>query len=90
MAATDFLTAEVLTFYGLLRFHVLFVIDVATRRVEVAGSRGSPPAKAAAQFVDHYHRASEPANGDGRVRRRERLGGLLPHDGVSEHAFGRL
>jgi hypothetical protein len=47
--------------------------------------------KAIAQFVDHYHRernhqgsenqqlmsASEPANGNGHVRRRERLGGLL-------------
>jgi putative transposase len=47
--------------------------------------------KVVAQFVDHYHRernhhgignqllvpGSEPANGNGRVRRRERLGGLL-------------
>jgi putative transposase len=47
--------------------------------------------KAVAQFVEHYHRernhqgignllltpASAPANGNGRVRRRERLGGLL-------------
>jgi putative transposase len=166
----------VLTFYGLVRVHILFVIDVATRRVEIAGVtrhpnvawmqqvarnlvdgeegflRGKryllmdrdalftaefrrtveaagvnavrlPPRspnlnafaerfvlsiksecldrivpigeghlrKVVAQFVDHYHRernhqgignqllipASEPANGNGRVRRRERLGGLL-------------
>jgi putative transposase len=42
IAATDFLTAEVPTFYGLVRFHVLFVIDVATRRVEIAGITRNP------------------------------------------------
>jgi putative transposase len=42
IAATDFLTAEVLTFHGLVRFYVLFVIDVATRRVEIAGITTNP------------------------------------------------
>jgi hypothetical protein len=42
IAATDFLSAEVLTVYGLVRFHILFVIDVATRRVEIAGITRSP------------------------------------------------
>jgi transposase InsO family protein len=35
--AADFFTVEVLTFAGLVRYHVLFVIDIATRKVEVAG-----------------------------------------------------
>jgi putative transposase len=42
IAATDFLSAEVLTVYGLVRFHILFVIDVATRRVEIAGVTRHP------------------------------------------------
>ena len=37
IAAIDIFTVEVLTFAGLVRYHVLFVIDIATRRVEIAG-----------------------------------------------------
>jgi putative transposase len=37
IAATDFFTVEVLTLAGLVRHHVLFVIDIATRRVQIAG-----------------------------------------------------
>jgi hypothetical protein len=37
IAATDFFTVEVLTLVGLVRYHVLFVIDLASRRVHVAG-----------------------------------------------------
>lgn len=37
IAAMDFFTVEAVTWAGLLRFHVLFVIDLATRRVENAG-----------------------------------------------------
>lgn len=37
IAATDFFTVEMLTLRGLVRFHVLFVIDIATRRVHIAG-----------------------------------------------------
>ena len=37
IAAIDSFTVEVLTFAGLVRYHVLFVIDIATRRVEIAG-----------------------------------------------------
>jgi hypothetical protein len=33
----DFFTVEAVTWAGLVRFHVLFVIDLATRRVELAG-----------------------------------------------------
>jgi len=37
IAAADFFTVEVLTLVGLVRYHVLFVIDIGTRRVEIAG-----------------------------------------------------
>jgi putative transposase len=37
IAAMDFFTVEAVTWAGLVRFHVLFVIDLASRRVELAG-----------------------------------------------------
>lgn len=37
IAATDFFSVEVITRSGLIRFFVLFVIDLKTRRVEIAG-----------------------------------------------------
>ena len=37
IAATDFFTVEVLTLAGLVRYYVLFVIDIETRRVQIAG-----------------------------------------------------
>jgi transposase InsO family protein len=37
IAATDFFTVEVLTLAGLVRYHVLFVIGLASRRVHIAG-----------------------------------------------------
>jgi transposase InsO family protein len=37
IAATDFFSVEVLTFTGLVRTFVLFVIDLETRRVQIAG-----------------------------------------------------
>jgi hypothetical protein len=37
IAATDFFSVEVLTLTGLVRYFVLFVIDIETRRVQVAG-----------------------------------------------------
>ena len=44
IAATDFFTVEVLTFSGLVRYLVLFVIDLETRRVHIAGrSRATSP-----------------------------------------------
>src|SRR6202453_1126309 len=36
LAATDFFTVEVWTGRGLVRYHVLFVIQLATRAVEIA------------------------------------------------------
>ncbi len=37
LAATDFFTVEVMTLRGLVRYHVLFVIEQCTRCVEIAG-----------------------------------------------------
>jgi transposase InsO family protein len=42
LAATDFFTVEVWTCGGLTRFAVLFVIELATRRVEIAGIVSEP------------------------------------------------
>jgi len=37
IAATDFFTIEAITWRGLVRYFVLFVIDLQTRRVQIAG-----------------------------------------------------
>jgi transposase InsO family protein len=42
IAATDFFTVEVVTWRGLVRYFVLFVIDLRTRRVEIAGITAAP------------------------------------------------
>jgi hypothetical protein len=45
IAAIDFFTVEVVTMTGLVRYFVLFVIDVGSRRVEVPASRTNPRAR---------------------------------------------
>ena len=42
IGATDFFTVEVWTKYGLIRHAVLFVIDLSTRKVEIAGVLPQP------------------------------------------------
>ena len=42
ITATDFFTVEVMTRSGLIRYFVLFVIDLKTRRVEIAGLAPQP------------------------------------------------
>ena len=42
IAATDFFSVEVLTLKGLVRYFVLFVIDLKTRRVVIAGISSRP------------------------------------------------
>ena len=37
IAATEFFTVEVLSWAELVRYHVFFVMDRASRRVEIAG-----------------------------------------------------
>jgi putative transposase len=42
IAAADFFTTEVWTIRGLVRYFTLFVIDIATRQVHIAGTTTSP------------------------------------------------
>jgi hypothetical protein len=42
IAATDFFSVEVLTLGGLVRYFVLFIIDIETRRVQIAGTVRQP------------------------------------------------
>ena len=42
IAGMDFFTVEVVTAMGLVRYHVLFVIDIGSRMVEWWGWRGTP------------------------------------------------
>jgi putative transposase len=42
ITAADFFTVEVLSWAGLVRYHVFFVIDLASRCVEIAGISRSP------------------------------------------------
>jgi hypothetical protein len=42
LAATDFFTVEVATWHGLVTYYVLVVIELATRRVEIAGITPAP------------------------------------------------
>jgi transposase InsO family protein len=42
IAATDFFTIEVITWRGLVRYFALFVVDLKTRQVEIAGIVASP------------------------------------------------
>jgi putative transposase len=44
LAAADLFTVEAWTFTGLVRFHVFFVIKVATRQVHIAGISSNPHA----------------------------------------------
>ncbi len=49
LAATDFFTVEVWTSKGLVTYYVLFVIELATRRVDIAGITPNPDAAFMAQ-----------------------------------------
>jgi hypothetical protein len=42
IAAADFFTVEVLTLHGLVRYHVLVVMELCTRRVHIAGITREP------------------------------------------------
>ena len=42
IAATDLFTVEVVNLFGLVRYHVLFVIDIATRCVCIGGITSDP------------------------------------------------
>ena len=51
LTATDFFTVEVWSPTGLVRFYVLFVIDLATRRVHIAGISSGPNGNWMAQIA---------------------------------------
>ena len=58
----DFFTVEVVTLFGLVRYHVLFVIDIGTRTVAIAGIGRDPGGqwmghlrRAIAEYMAHYH-----------------------------------
>ena len=51
IAAADFFTTEVWTARGLVRHFTLFVIDIATRRVYIAGTTTSPTSAWMEQIV---------------------------------------
>jgi putative transposase len=42
IAATDFFTVEVLTLRGLVTCYILFVLDLASRTVKIAGITSRP------------------------------------------------
>jgi putative transposase len=51
LAATDFFTVEVATWHGLVTYYVLFVMELATRRVQIAGLTPHPNAAFMQQCV---------------------------------------
>ncbi|HKX24319.1 MAG TPA: helix-turn-helix domain-containing protein [Candidatus Saccharimonadales bacterium] len=60
LAATDFFTVEVATWPGLVTYYVLFVMELATRRVQIAGITPHPTAacmqQCARQLTDPLRR----------------------------------
>jgi hypothetical protein len=51
LGATDFFTVEVWTAVGLVRYHVLFVLHLATRQVQIAGIIPEPHGRWMEQMV---------------------------------------
>lgn len=43
LTATDFFTVEVATWYGLVTYYALMVMELRIRRVEIAGITPHPP-----------------------------------------------
>ena len=59
IAATDFFSVEVVTWRGLVRYFVLFVIDLETRRIEIAGISPAPDGAWACQIARNLTDANE-------------------------------
>lgn len=83
IAATDFFTVEAWTARGLTRFYVLFVIDLETRRVEIAGVTDRPTGEwvtsVARGLIDDF---------DGFLRKHEYL--IHDRDPLFTHRFQSL
>jgi len=60
IAATDFFTVEVLTLRGLVTYYVLFVIDLASRTVKIAGITSQPDEVWMMQMVRNLTDVEEP------------------------------
>ena len=79
IAATDFFSVEVLTRSGLIRYFVLFEIDLKTRKVEIAGILPRPNGEWNLQGLDN-RLIKEPSGAvdmTSAVVHHERLGGVL-------------
>lgn len=59
IAATDFFTAEVWTPAGLVRYHVLFVIRLATREIKIAGIVPEPDGQWMSQMARNLTDAAD-------------------------------
>lgn len=83
IAATDFFTVEVWTLRGLIRYHVLIVMELSTRRVEVAGICPEPNGQWMMQVARNLTDSI-----DGFLRGKRYL--IHDRDSVFTHAFGEL
>jgi hypothetical protein len=73
LAAADFFTVDVWTRTGLTRFAVLFIIELSTRRIEIAGITSEPNADWMSQGImpgpDDSRWGSLPHAGGPRIHR---------------------
>ncbi len=83
LAAADFLTVEVMTWKGLVTYHVLFVIELATRAAHIAGITTNPNEPWMMQVARNLTDAV-----DGFLRGKGHL--LLDRDAKYSEAFRRL
>jgi putative transposase len=83
LAAADFLTVEVLTWRGLVTYHVLFVIELASRAVHIAGITTNPNEPWMTQVARNLTDAI-----DGFLRGKCHL--ILDRDAKYSEAFRRL
>jgi transposase InsO family protein len=67
IAGADFFTTEVWTWRGLITYYTVFVIDVASRRVQILGSTPHPEAIFMQQVVRQLTLADEGLLGPGHV-----------------------
>jgi hypothetical protein len=59
LAASDFFTVEVATWHGLVTYYVLVVMELATRRVQIAGITPHPTAAFMQQCARRVQREGE-------------------------------
>ena len=76
IAGADFFTTDVWTSQGLVTYYTVFVIDLASRRVQILGSTPFPNDAFMRQMVRTVTQGQKTV---GCIRRRQRLGGLLKY-----------